>query len=567
VSLAHGEPSLATPSTKDRPAVPASTRAADAPLLAVCVLGIVFLLVQIVTFRHGRDQGIYTMVARITLEGGMPYRDAWDFKPPGIFLIYAVSRLLFGAAPWGIRALEVAGLAAMCVGLMRLAQAWWGEWRVGLVGATLAILVHAQLDFWHTSQPESFGGMITVAALLLAPRPGKDGLTHPDPTPLRNWLAAGALYGFSFLLKPPLVGGAAVALMLPMWAAYKAAQTEERGIEKALLSAVRAALRPALALAAGGALPLAACVAWFAAKGALHDLYQVLFVFTPHYTALGWEGSSVMGMLYWGFTEWLQNYCSVVTVGLLILLGLGAAPREKPLCALLLGVIAIHLVGVAMQGKFFPYHYGATWPVTALLAGLGIWKVWERLGRRSALGGAVFFFGLTAVLFCRTACKDVPGSFLERCGKRLALLAGGMRDQRGIDELASIADVNSVADRAAAEMMRAHVPPDRPVFVWGFEPVIYDMADRRPATRYLYNVPQRVAWAKADARRVLMEDLAKNPPAAIVVEHWDVFPFVTGDAIDSADSLRDFPALRDLIDERYEHLSRVGGLDVYLERQ
>ena len=37
-----------------------------------------------------------------------------------------------------------------------------------------------------------------------------------------------------------------------------------------------------------------------------------------------------------------------------------------------------------------------------------------------------------------------------------------------------------------------------------------------------------------------MRDLDAGRPAAIVVEHRDVFPMVTGDAIDSADTLNDF---------------------------
>jgi hypothetical protein len=117
-----------------------------------------------------------------------------------------------------------------------------------------------------------------------------------------------------------------------------------------------------------------------------------------------------------------------------------------------------------------------------------------------------------------------------------------------------------------ASWVREHVPADRCIFVWGFEPVIYDLADRMPATRYLYDVPQRVAWAKEKERATLMRDLDAGRPAAIVVEHRDVFPMVTGDAIDSADTLKDFPALRDRIAERYERATTIEDFDVYLER-
>ena len=94
------------------------------------------------------------------------------------------------------------------------------------------------------------------------------------------------------------------------------------------------------------------------------------------------------------------------------------------------------------------------------------------------------------------------------------------------------------------------------------EPAAY----RPPATRYLYNVPQRAAWARQAARDALMRDLAASPPAAIVVELHDVFPSVTGDAIDSRDTLGGFPELAGLIEQRYELAVRIEDFEIYLER-
>ena len=38
----------------------------------------------------GPDQGIYAYVGQTIIEGGLPYRDAWDQKPPGLHAFYAV---------------------------------------------------------------------------------------------------------------------------------------------------------------------------------------------------------------------------------------------------------------------------------------------------------------------------------------------------------------------------------------------------------------------------------------------------------------------------------------------
>src|SRR6266516_6475051 len=81
-------------------------------LVLLSLAAIVYLFVNILMFRYGRDQGIYATVAETVLRGGMPYRDAWDFKPPGIYVVYAMTRALFGSRQWGIRLFGVAGLAS-----------------------------------------------------------------------------------------------------------------------------------------------------------------------------------------------------------------------------------------------------------------------------------------------------------------------------------------------------------------------------------------------------------------------------------------------------------------------
>jgi hypothetical protein len=566
-----GDSSSPPPAPSELVARSRNAELGDHALTAACLLVIVFCLGQILTFGYGRDQGIYAMVGRAILEGQMPYRDAWDFKPPGIFLVYAASRALFGAAQGGIRIVECLGLIAMVAAMARFCRDAWGDSRIGLVAGAIAVLVHAQLDFWHTAQPESFGGMVTVFALVALGPDALRGLDKgerptsdpPNRETLKRWALSGALFGFAGLLKPPLAGGGAVIAAAIAYRTFQGHHAPKAPLGNAL----RAALRPIVTVAVGGVAPLLLCALWFLAKGALGSLWDVLFVFTPHYTALSWVGETLGGMVYWGFTEWLTGYSSVPTVGLFLFFILQPRPKQRFSSVVIGALIALHIAGVVMQGKFFPYHYGATWPLTALLAGLGFFRVWERLRRFGLAGAFVFVTASSSVALGRTATHDVEGSFRERCRKRIELFSAHPRDQAAIDKLASVADVNAGANRAVAAFLREQVPRDRSVFVWGFEPVIYDLAERKTASRYLYDVPQRVSWAKAKERATLMRDLEKSPPAAIVVEHRDVFPMVTGDAIDSADTLHDFAELREYLNNRYHVAISIEDFDVFLERR
>ncbi|MEZ4441467.1 MAG: glycosyltransferase family 39 protein [Polyangiaceae bacterium] len=535
---------MTTPSQDSR-ADPAKDGAAWLRRGAIAIVAAAALLV--LTFGQGRDQAIYTMVARSVVDGGMPYRDAWDFKPPGIFAIYTLARALFGAAPWGIRVIEALGLVATSFGLVVLARRLWKDATVGHVAAALAALVHAQLDFWHTAQPETFGGMLTVAALVVALRAAPRGPAL---------VAAGALFGLAGLLKPPLAGGGAV---LALWLSLRRRRDDPDASPRDLLA-------PFAWVLLGGVTPFAVTFAVFAARGALADLHQTLFVFTPHYTALGWEGRLFGAMLYQAVSEWLVEHSSAMGLGLLLLLARGPAGWSRPGLPLLLGIVGIQLLGVALQGKFFPYHYAGLWPVTALIAALG----WVETARALLARGRMARVGLAALvlagLLARSATKDVHGTFWRRAARRLRVFTWDRDDQPTIDGLATVADLDAQSNRRVAAALRSLTPEGEPIYVWGFEPALYDLADRPPASRYIYNIPQRVPWSASWARPMLLADLAAHPPAAIVVVDNDALPHVTGDgrtSVDLVDGDDPFVELRQMLQRDYRRATAIQDFTIF----
>ena len=68
-------------------------------------------------------------------------------------------------------------------------------------------------------------------------------------------------------------------------------------------------------------------------------------------------------------------------------------------------------------------------------------------------------------------------------------------------------------------------------------------------------------------RGELLAELLLHAPAAVVVEHRDVFPWVTGDPFDSAITLMTFPALRGWLEAGYTRVSTIEDFDVYLRRE
>jgi hypothetical protein len=141
------------------------------------------------------------------------------------------------------------------------------------------------------------------------------------------------------------------------------------------------------------------------------------------------------------------------------------------------------------------------------------------------------------------------------------------RTQEMLDAaLYHVADYDLAADRQVAMELRRRVPEADSVYVWGLEPAVYWLSERRPASRFIYNLPQRADWERRRARELLMVDLQASPPELIVVQRGDLLPLVTGDELDSERALEQFPELLALIAREYERVDTVRHFVLYERR-
>jgi hypothetical protein len=504
--------------------------------VSAALLSLVCILL-VTTFSWGRDQSIYALVGEGILHGRAPYLELWDFKPPGVFFVYAAAERMFGRNMAAIRIVEALGLLATALGFVVLSKRLQGSTLAGWMAGAIAAYAHVMLDFWHTGQPESFGGMLTVLGLCV--------VTTSAEKSTRLWaaLAAGLLFGLASLMKPPL-GGALIVV-----SAYLMRQhLETRTLWKRVL--------PVLALVTGVALVLGACGLYFISKKALGSLWWTMRDFVPGYTALGWHpNSSPLGMLHYAAVEALEKFSTFVPIGLVAALVLPSAhSREKEGFYLICGIVVFQLVGIAMQAKFFEYHYGATVPLLAFMAGLGWAKLWWTAKARGVI--AVLSFSLALLLSALVApvVQDLPGTPWQRTLLRLHFLRHfrdpGAREQLD-SPIARTAGFDLSADRKVAQWMKGQSGPEDSVLVWGFEPAIYWFAERRPATRFVYNVAQRSPWQQTQARRWFMDDVRRNKPVVVAVQHSDILPGVTGRNTDSAGDIADFPEFAEWLGTRY----------------
>jgi hypothetical protein len=272
-------------------------------------------------------------------------------------------------------------------------------------------------------------------------------------------------------------------------------------------------------------------------------------------------------MLYYAILEAFTKFSALSAFGLIAAIAMTPIhAREREGIYLVLGIIAIQITGIVMQGKFFPYHYAATLLLITFLSGLGLYKLFRRslvAGPGSMLALASF---VAVAVNMRDGANDLPQGFWDRTQMRLSFLLRQAPYQSRVQldqQLSYVADYNLDADRQVALDIRSRTASTDSIFIWGFEPSTYFLAERPLASRWIYDVPQRSMWQRGYARRELLKDLSVNRPKVIVVERRDVFPSVTGSPLDSRDQLPEFPELKSLIDNQYRKVREIEDFEIY----
>ena len=89
-------------------------------------------------------------------------------------------------------------------------------------------------------------------------------------------------------------------------------------------------------------------------------MVETLFGFVPSYTRLGHYDQDALGLLARAWDESLFDFSRHDAFGVLLAVSLPVlATRERLGLAHVLAVAFFPIIGVALQAKFFPYHYAA----------------------------------------------------------------------------------------------------------------------------------------------------------------------------------------------------------------
>ena len=493
------------------------------------------------------DEVHFGLVGRSILDGGLPYVDAIDIKPPLTYLAYTAGGIFGGVSLWPVHLLGVAWLVATCLVLREAARRWTGREEpalpatggapqarstgddVGWAAAWIALL--ASLCEVPSVNSELLMNLPAALALLCAVR--AEGSTGEGLAPL----AAEPRLRFDFLCGLCV----AVASLFKHQAGALGV-----GIAIAMLWRGRQGVRRCALMAFGFLVPWGAALGFYAARGHFSEFYDWVFVRNLLYVREGAVGSALSRF---AFSTLLCVSIALVPWILAVQESLRKSERARePVRTVVLVSLWVSWAAVAAGGRFYEHYYLQFVPPLALAAAPRLAGLLSGHAPRPARAAAAAGLYVAAALYLAfTLTKGFTGGFPGQDKKVLGV----------------------------SRWLAANSDPDQRVFVWGDATTVYYLSQRKPGTRYLNcaveignfdpsHLPRGfdvAAHVSASDVQNTIADLERNRVGLVVdtssaaaIHDWDRFP------------LSQVTALASYIADNYRLVAMPAGVPIYARR-
>jgi hypothetical protein len=432
------------------------------------------------------DESVSALIAVEWIEGGVPYRDAIDQRGPVTYILYALTFLVAGkhnmlAVHWALLLLIFGG----CVLLFRFAAELGGERLsrahnaasgppLDLPTGYLAALLLAVCSFtyrrsqmlaFHTEWPVI---LLSTLGMWWVWRRLKDSETGalPEPKVVGGLFLAGLAFGGAFLSKQPAVfDGAAAGLFLLAWQWRWGKLFYPQTL-------VRAA-----SLAGGFFAVLGVCLGYFALAGALGDFYLYFWQYNvEHYTAVIPAADRLRALdpflhrrHYLTANPLLFLACAVALARVISAVFERGRRAINTRLLLVLWLMAAYF-GASYSGRNFGHYFIQILAPACLLTALLLRELWLRAGEDDREVSRAWVLARRGLLVALVLLG--LGYSLQRFGTDAALVKLRAEPPR------------AGAQEALVEYVQRATGREDPIFVWGYNPEVYVLAQRRPATRY-----------------------------------------------------------------------------------
>jgi 4-amino-4-deoxy-L-arabinose transferase-like glycosyltransferase len=488
----------------------------------------------------GADQALYAYVGERILDGGLPYRDAWDQKPPAIHYSYAVLRAVWPHDSAVAAAdLVLAAATALAIHLVGQAVAPAGSG----AAAALIFLLLSNPAFTRLggvrlrAQCETFIALAITGAVLLVIRRRSGSAAM---------IASGALLGIAVAYKYNAIVYGVVVLV-------------------ALLTVKRLSPGNLARLAIGFCAPIAIIVVVFAAGGALRALFDATVTYNLRYSGQTYSGLVDALAYLIRFPVERARVDALWTLG-----GAGCAvlifARRADRTRLLAPVwVVAACVSIAINGsRGLPQYFVQAGPALALAAGWAGTVAWaggrSTIGHRATRNAAIVLAVGIAVAVWRVNQfpKLVEQTWFDA---RRAFGNVGTDEYRG--RYSDDRKYSPLAMSRLAEYMRAHSRAEDRVYVFGFSSAAYLDCGRVSASRFFWSRPVIAGFNEGIPGygvAGLAAELQASRPAVVALQRQDWAP----DVDDSAHFFMTTPALAGWLEAEYVHADGPDQYDVWV---
>jgi 4-amino-4-deoxy-L-arabinose transferase-like glycosyltransferase len=440
------------------------------------------------------DESIYLVVGQSLARGDAMYVGAWDHKGPVLLLMFQMIVGLVGESICAVRVITTLYLLVTMAAVHLVALRLFPGPFAGAAALYYGLFFCDRRYGGLASNGELFmmlPAILAVWCALVYVRSGASrGGGSGEPCPPADigsergslgWLAmVGALCAMAGLIKASAADTAVLSILLIL-----AWHLRTRDNDWRLL------LREAAATASGGLAVVGAALLGFLIRGNLGELVDTYLVFNRSYVS---TFSVADAWAQWGaFLHWavLRDHLTIIALcGLVIVLSAWRRVRkERWKLMLVLTLAGLSFLGVIMgRNLFFHYYLQMALPF-GLLVAFALSTLRIRWADASHL--------MTALLMLNAAIVLAPSRVAEQ--RRVALS----------EDAPAVVEVSGY--------IREHSSPEDTLFVFGGEPVIYYLADRRAPTRFFFWVHQVDRYAELlDSVETVAGDLRREPPLWIV---------------------------------------------------
>ena len=492
-----------------------------------------------------RDQATFLVLGDGLLHGQLPYRDLWDIKPPGIYVIYALIAKCFGPVMWSVGLVDIFWVLAISCCIYRFA-----ERQVGPAAAVVAMVLnaswHSQAGYVNALQTETFVMLLVFAGYFLA-------MAQSRRSGLRLF-AAGLLLGAAFWLKYNALAFLPLLILAPDLAFSRIGTAS---FHQRCCNLWRSCMRRVTLLVAGFSTAVFAVLVWFGLTGLSGILWE------SHFKVVSRYGPSMFLRLshFWRFVLFVTVYqlgiATILIVGVALLIAWKAGELSH-LAPAAVGAITGYACAV-LQLRLPSYALETCYPFLAIFLGYfavktlqGARWVTGEFARRGWQAARVSVWILVANLVYWMAVVEfsslqLPYEWLREWRVNHEAFYASYPAQDPVDHLDG--------QILVIDYLRENSTPGDGVFVWGACPLIYYLTGLPHPTRFVRNDPLMSPWAPLAWRDEVVRGLKRSPPRFFVVARGDKIPYISFTQLDSQQYLEKLPELSAFITEGYERVA------------